>query len=1065
MVVEVRASSPPGGAAAKVVSERDATRGELGGLARVAARLARSASAVVRTAEEGAFAIEGVGDLPRLLREDLDLVRSLIEQHTEDARPVLVSEEDRRDSLHRLATLSNSMSAASVAIRNDAGELLGCLVLSGCPGSCVEEAVLDDVVEVARIAGHSFERIRRMEERERLEKSLQVQAAYLDHLFEDAPEAIAVLDERNRIVRVNRQYTRLYGYTAEDVIGRAPAELTVPPEGLAEAQELGRRTARGEQVRAEVVRLRKDGTRIHVALHCIPVMVGEDRLGLYTISRDLSSEVEVREAVERREERFRALIENATDMVAIVSPGGTIEYVTPSVETLLGYSPAELIGTNAFGLVHPDDAPDVIAGFTSLLRGEQVGEEYEFRLKASGERWRTFEVRARNCVDDPELRGVVVNARDVTDERTAKQMQRRLDAFLEATPDFVAVLDPHGRALSVNRSFRELLGIGGAESVTLNHLTLEDLFPGEVVERLLHEGIPDATREGSWSGETYLKNTSGTHIPVSQVVLAHRSASGKLEFLSTLARDITAQKEAETALRRSEAHFRSLIENALDIITIADPQGTVLFVSPSVKRVLGYDPEFLLGKNIFAFMNPEEVPNARERFEGIVQEDQRTGGLLELEFRHQNGSWRMLESVSHNLLHDPAVGAIVINSRDVTDRRRAEEALMESQQQLLQSQKMEAVGRLAGGIAHDFNNLLTAIKGFTELLLLDFESKDPRRAFASEIQGAATRAAGLTRQLLAFSRRQVLQPEVLDLNATVAEMEKMLRRLVGEDMRIACSLDPAVGRVKADPGQLEQVLMNLVVNARDAMPGGGEVRIRTANATLTERHTQRQPYIKPGEYVLLEVSDTGSGMSREILDRVFEPFFTTKEKGKGTGLGLSTVYGIVKQSDGYIWVDSEPGNGATFRIYLPRVEEQVRRREAEVVDPTSLEGSGTILVVEDELAVRVLVRRVLERNGYTVLDADSGKAAIALLDETSVVPDMLLTDVVMPGMSGRELADHLEARLPGVKVLYMSGYTDEAIVHHGVLDPGVAFLQKPFTPDVLLLKVKEVLGAPSPDQA
>lgn len=770
--------------------------------------------------------------------------------------------------------------------------------------------------------------------------------------------------------------------------------------------------------------------------------------------------VRAREALKRNEDRFRALIENATDLVAVVTPGGTIDYITPSVERQLGHSSASLTGSNAFGLLHPEDAPEVIARFSGVLRGSCEG-EIEFRLRTESSTWRTFRVTARNMMSDSSIGGVVVNAHDVTEERQATQMRRQLDAFLEATPDFIATFDPHGRALSVNRAFRQLLAIDNPAGIA--NLTIADLFPPAVTERLLNEGIPHASRTGTWSGETFVQGRNGEDMPVSQVILAHRSRSGTLEFISTLARDITAQKEAASALIRSEAHFRSLIENALDIISIVDVEGKLQFVSPSIERVLGWTPEELQGRSIFSLVHETEIAVAAETFSKVVHKGE-MAEPAEFRIRHKDGGYRRLEHVSENLLNDPAVGGVVINSRDVTDRRHAEEALIESQQQLLQAQKMEAVGRLAGGIAHDFNNLLTAIKGFTELLLLDFEEGDPRRGFAAEIQGAATRAAGLTRQLLAFSRRQVLQPEVLDLNTTVIEMEKMLRRLVGEDMRMITSLDPHLGYVRADPGQVEQVLMNLVVNARDAMPQGGELRIRTANAELTEQDTQTHTYVQPGEFVLLEVSDTGIGMSRELQDRVFEPFFTTKEQGKGTGLGLSTVYGIVKQSGGYVWVDSELGLGTTFRIYLPRVEGRIAERSVERKGPEkSMQGTETILLVEDELAVRVLCRRVLDRMGYRVVDASSGVEALNLVENGSLRPELLLTDVVMPGISGRELADRLHKIQPDAKVLYMSGYTDEAIVRHGVLEPGVAFIEKPFTPELLLRRVRETLDAvPSP---
>ena len=1055
--LRVKPGQQPGGSAAAGESTLDA---ELSRICRIASHLSEAPSAVICIRGNDAPSVQGTQGLDLALRGNSDLIDDIIAFHSSGADRFLLPAPGSSALQGRLDALGALLSFASFAVRANDGGLSGALVVADARARVWEHEALDALSDLGALVATARDREARSREASYLEDALAVQAAYLDQLFESSPEAIAVLDSDNRIQRINEQYTRMYGYTAEEAIGKTPGELTVPIWATTEARELGRRVAKGEQVRVEGVRRRKDGTEIPVALFFIPIRVSRDQLGIYAISRDLSAVVSARQAVEQREERFRALIENATDLVAVVTAGGAIDYVTPSVERLLGHSPSKLLGTSAFALLHPDDAPEVIGRFTGVLRGE-CEDSVELRIRTSKDDWRTFEVRAKNLTLDKEVRGVVINARDVTDERSAKHMQRRLDAFLEATPDFIATFDPHGRALSVNRAFRALHGF--AEIGTLADVTLADIFPREVTERLLNEGIPQAARTGAWSGETFLQKIGGEEIPISQVVLAHRAPSGALEFLSTLARDITAQKQAESALRHSEAHFRSLIENALDIITVVDVEGRILFISPSVKRIIGYEPHELVGQSIFSMVHPDEIPVAAENFTNVMQKDRTLFDPAEFRVRHKDGSWRRVESVSENLLDDPAVGGIVLNSRDVTERRRVEEALTESQQQLIQSQKMEAVGRLAGGIAHDFNNLLTAIKGFTELLLLDFEDHDPGRAFAAEIQGAATRAAGLTRQLLAFSRRQVLQPEVLDLNATVSEMEKMLERLVGEDLKISTALDPQLGRVKADPGQLEQVLMNLVVNARDAMPGGGEVRIRTSNSELTEADAQLYRYVQTGRYVLLEVSDSGSGMSKEVLDRVFEPFFTTKEPGKGTGLGLSTVYGIIKQSGGYVWADSELGVGTTFRVYLPQIEGELAQHNFLPSGGGSLEGTESILLVEDEVAVRVLVRRVLERAGYKVHEAANGRETLQLLrEEPDAKFDLLLTDVVMPGMSGRELADQLCATHPDLRVLYMRAYTDEAIVHHGVLDPGVAFIEKPFNPELLLRKLREVLTSPSP---
>jgi signal transduction histidine kinase/ActR/RegA family two-component response regulator len=388
---------------------------------------------------------------------------------------------------------------------------------------------------------------------------------------------------------------------------------------------------------------------------------------------------------------------------------------------------------------------------------------------------------------------------------------------------------------------------------------------------------------------------------------------------------------------------------------------------------------------------------------------------------------------------------------DRTERNRLEDRLR-------QSQKMEAVGKLAGGIAHDFNNLLTAITGYTDLLYLRLPGDIGKREL-NEIRKASDRAASLTRQLLAFSRQQVLQPKVIDVNEVVGNLSGMLGRLIGEDVEFVASLDREVGRVKADPFQLEQVLMNLAVNARDAMPRGGKLTIETANVILDESYTRGHPDVKPGPYVMIAVSDTGIGMDSETRARIFEPFFTTKALGKGTGLGLSTVYGIVKQSQGHMWAYSEPGQGATFKVYLPIHE---AGDEPPIVTPQARvvpRGWETILAVEDEESLLNLVAEILKDAGYNVIPANGPKEALRVLVEHREAIHMLLTDVVMPGMSGRLLADQVLRERPGMRVLYMSGYTDNAIVHHGVLDAGTAFLQKPFTPDALIKKVREVLDA------
>jgi len=396
--------------------------------------------------------------------------------------------------------------------------------------------------------------------------------------------------------------------------------------------------------------------------------------------------------------------------------------------------------------------------------------------------------------------------------------------------------------------------------------------------------------------------------------------------------------------------------------------------------------------------------------------------------------------------------------RDIEERKRTEEALRHSQDQLRQAQKMEAIGRLAGGVAHDFNNLLTIITGRCDLLLTGMDQAGGLCAEIGMIRDAAQRAASLTRQLLAFSRKQVLQPEILDLNEVVGNLETMLRLAIGDSIEMRTVLRPGLGQVRADPGQIEQIILNIVINARDAMPSGGKLVIETADVRLDEAYQARHPVAATGDYVMLAISDTGSGMDEETRSRVFEPFFTTKEQGKGTGLGLSTVYGIVKQSGGQIWVYSEPGRGSTFKVYLPRAVGAAAAAPGPA-DERSLRGSETILIVEDEPVVRGLVLEILQRQGYRVLEAQDAAAARRICEGHAGTIDLLLTDVVMPRMNGRELAEALLGQRPAMRVLYMSGYTDDAVVLQGILHDGANFLEKPFRPDSLARKVREVLEA------
>jgi PAS domain S-box-containing protein len=526
-------------------------------------------------------------------------------------------------------------------------------------------------------------------------------------------------------------------------------------------------------------------------------------------------------------------------------------------------------------------------------------------------------------------------------------------------------------------------------------------------------------------------------------------------LVSRLARRIGAELDHAYADRhRAEQRYAGIVDIAGDAIVSVDERQRIQLFNQGAERIFSYTAEEVVGQPLDILL-PARVGDAhRQHVHGFAQSAEtarRMGERREVFGRRKDGTEFPAEaSVSKLRLGSETVFTVML--RDITDRRSLES-------QLLQAQKMEAVGQLAGGIAHDFNNLLTAIFGSSDLLLGDLSADDRRRADVEDIKKAAERAAALTRQLLAFSRQQVLAPQVLDLNALIADLEKMLQRLIGEDVEFRTVLAPELGAVRADPGQIEQVIMNLAVNARDAMPRGGKLTIETANVDLDEAYTQAHVPVVPGRYAMLAVSDTGVGMDAQVKAHLFEPFFTTKEKGKGTGLGLATVYGIVKQSDGHIWVYSEPGQGTTFKIYLPRVAAAAEPPAPKPMAPASLRGSETVLVVEDEEAVRKLTRRVLEAHGYAVLAAGDGQEALRLANEHDGPINLLVTDVVMPNMSGRQLAERVVSARRETRVLYLSGYTDDAIIRHGVLDPGIAFLQKPFTPQALARKLREVLDA------
>jgi PAS domain S-box-containing protein len=614
------------------------------------------------------------------------------------------------------------------------------------------------------------------------------------------------------------------------------------------------------------------------------------------------------------------------------------------------------------------------------------------------------------------------------------ECEERLQLFFEGAEESI-VIHATGTIIDANEPTGLMFGCTVAEMIGQSLLEFTAPESRQLVQSRIEAGY-----EGAYAAVGLRKD--GSTFPAE--IHSKKATYQGQDVRVTVLRDVSERKWAESALRGRERQLRATFDGALDAMAVLDNAGQFIDINPAGCTLFGMPKEQILRRRIGDFAEPRS--DFEQAWAAFREERQQRG---EFRLARPDGSTRQAEySATADLL--PERHLLIV--RDVSERKRLEE-------QLRQAQKMEALGRLAGGVAHDFNNLLTAITSYSEMLLEGFADDDPARRHAEEIIRASDRAAALTRQLLAYSRQQVLAPQVMNLNTVVAGLERLLRRLIGEDVNLVTNLAPGLRRVKADPGQIEQVIMNLAVNARDAMPDGGKLTITTANVELDEAYAWAHVDVQPGAYVQLSVSDTGSGMTEQVRARVFEPFFTTKDVGKGTGLGLSTVYGIIKQSEGHIEVESEPGAGTTFHVFLPQVIEPARPTMHAMPLARALRGSETVLLVEDDDVVRALTRTVLERQGYTILEASHGVEAIQMCGRYQGPLHMVLTDVVMPYMNGRQLYGQLARLRPGIKVLYMSGYTGGAIGHLGELEAEGAFLQKPFPAGMLARKVREVLDA------
>jgi two-component system, cell cycle sensor histidine kinase and response regulator CckA len=789
-----------------------------------------------------------------------------------------------------------------------------------------------------------------------------LEKAYFEQIIQNAPEAISIIDLDLNILRINAEFTRLFGFTAAEVAGKRLDKLIVPPDRYAETAWIAQTVKSQNNLSLETRRQRKDGSLVEVLLSTSPVTVNGNPVGSYASYRDITEQ-------KRAEELNAALY-------AIAARSQSAE-----------------------------DLQQFFAAIHNIL-------------------------------------GQLMNARNFYIALYDPQSQ------LLSFPYFVDEQDPTPTPKRLGRGLTEYV-LRSGEPLLATPAVFEELVRHGEVELI---GAPSV----DWLG---VPLKSGTNCIGALVVQSYnennRFGERDREILKFVSQQLAAaieHKRYEEALRRSEARSRSLILSAAFGICRCTMGGRFLDVNPALINMLGYGSvEDLLHLNARreVFVNPQEL-------DGLAEDYRRTGTLngVEVQWKRKDGRAIVVRlSGCAAISADEPEEVLELIAEDITDRRQLEE-------QLRQAQKMDAVGRLAGGVAHDFNNLLMVINGYTEVLLEQLQQGTAMHHKVQSIQQAADRAATLTRQLLAFSRKQLLELKVVDVNTVIGDMERLLRPLIGENIELITHLSPDAGHTRADAGQLEQVIMNLVVNAKDAMPEGGKLTVQSADVTVRQNFSEHR-FIQPGRYAVISVADTGHGMDRETQLRIFEPFFTTKEKGKGTGLGLSTVYGIVKQSNGYVFTQSEVGAGTTFYVYLPRVEDSAEELSPAKSPQSEVGGCETVLLVEDEESVRELVRVTLISRGYKVLEAENGECGLHIAEEFKDNIDILITDVVMPGIGGRELAKQLQALRPGISVLYLSGYTEDAVVTHGGPGPANAFLQKPFTLQNLAKKVREVLRARS----
>jgi two-component system, cell cycle sensor histidine kinase and response regulator CckA len=760
---------------------------------------------------------------------------------------------------------------------------------------------------------------------------------------------------------------------------------------------------------------------------------------------------ELEKKLQESEARFFKIFHASSNMMAITTiKDGKFVDLNNASAGLGGFKREELVGTLSAGHSLWADQKQRKMAMQKLQKEGSLNNLPVDFLGGSGELHKVlFSADPMDLNGEPCILSVSVDitAREKESE-TLRQSEEKYRALVENSLQGLAIIQDE-RYVFCNSAFSEITGYSCEELLSMPPKKMGDLThpdDRDIVFNRYRNRLAGKTVDARYEYRGIKKD--GTIIWL-EAFASPMEYSGK-PATQLVYMDITERKHAEEALKESREYLNQIINNIGDPLFVRDREHNFVLVNDAFCRFFHRTREEILGRTRLESLNKELQNSIWEAEEAVLRTG--TENITEDKVTDFQGNSRIVMAKKSLLTDKRGNRQIIGVLRDISEYKRLEA-------QFLQAQKMEAIGILAGGVAHDFNNLLNVINGYSELVLNDIAPNSPIRKDIEQIKDAGQRAATLTSQLLAFGRKQIMQPEILDLNKVITRMGVMLRRLIGEDIELISITDPNLSPVNADPGKIEQLVMNLVVNARDAMPQGGKLTIETANAEFDDGYLKEHPVARKGSYVMLAVSDNGIGMDSVTLAHLFEPFYTTKEKGKGTGLGLSTVYGIVKQSDGLVWTYSELGKGTTFKIYFPRANGEAAEDAVAVKTDSGFRGSETVLVVEDEASVRSLTGRILRERGYKVLEAENGIEALRLAEEFAGNIDLVLTDAIMPGMSGKELVSRIQKLRPTIKSLFVSGYTDNSIVHHGILDANVAFLQKPFSRDGLAHKVRQVLDS------